>query len=162
MDYISFSKSVVNSDKFVEMSLSAQALYFHIVLNAQSKGISNNIFSIIRSIQASKKDVKELMENGFIKYNVKDETFEIVHWYQNKGTGETVKKRNTYGYRKWRNSVIERDKKCQICGSKENLEAHHIKEFSKYPLERLNLDNGVALCQKCHKKIHKKNKRGVI
>lgn len=63
--------------------------------------------------------------------------------------------RNIRGYGKFRKNVLERDDyTCQICGSKENLEVHHIKEYSKYPKLRTCLSNGITLCKSCHKKIH--------
>lgn len=70
---------------------------------------------------------------------IDDEHFRITHWYENNGIGETHKKRNSYSYRKWRKAVIERDKVCMKCGCKNNLEAHHIKPFAKYPELALDL-----------------------
>jgi hypothetical protein len=42
---------------------------------------------------------------------------------------------------------------CEICGSKATL-AHHIKPKKLYPNEALDIDNGIALCLKCHYKVH--------
>lgn len=61
------------------------------------------------------------------------------------------KARHTYEYRLWRNAVLERDKACIWCGSKERLEADHIKPFASYPELRLAIDNGRILCHDCHK-----------
>lgn len=65
--------------------------------------------------------------------------------------------RNTPQYIKWRVMVFERDNfTCCICHQRGGyLEAHHIKPFKKYKSERLNIDNGVTLCKKCHKQVHK-------
>jgi len=63
--------------------------------------------------------------------------------------------RKTVRYKEWRKAVFERDcYTCQECGDKKggNLEAHHIKSFSKYSRLRFNLSNGLTLCTKCHKK----------
>ena len=58
---------------------------------------------------------------------------------------------------KWRRAVFERDNwTCQKCGSKKDLNAHHIKSYAKFPKLRYRLNNGITLCKKCHIEIHKK------
>ena len=67
--------------------------------------------------------------------------------------------RRSKQYREWRQAVLGRDnKKCIKCGSKSKLEAHHIKEFCKYKELRFAVDNGITLCNECHKKLHRKKK----
>jgi 5-methylcytosine-specific restriction endonuclease McrA len=46
---------------------------------------------------------------------------------------------------------------CVYCGSSRKLSAHHIFSKSKYPGLKFNLGNGILLCIKCHKNIHKLN-----
>lgn len=53
----------------------------------------------------------------------------------------------------WVNHVKEAGK-CSVCGSKENLEAHHIYSWADYPSLRLNVNNGVCLCVNCHADAH--------
>lgn len=58
----------------------------------------------------------------------------------------------------WREAVFARDSfTCHICkivGGE--LNAHHIKKWSKFKKLRYKIDNGITLCVKCHKSIHKK------
>ncbi len=54
-------------------------------------------------------------------------------------------------YQNWRNSVFERDKyECKHCGSKQNLNAHHIESYVRCIEKRYHIDNGLTLCLSCH------------
>lgn len=69
-----------------------------------------------------------------------------------------LKIRNSLEYKEWRESVFKRDNyTCQCCSDNKggNLNAHHIKEFSKFPKLRMKLANGITLCKKCHVEKHK-------
>lgn len=65
--------------------------------------------------------------------------------------------RQSSEYIKWRSNVFTRDNfKCAICGQVGgDLEAHHIKPFARYTGSRFSVKNGVTLCKKCHKRVHK-------
>lgn len=60
----------------------------------------------------------------------------------------------------WRDGIFRRDHyTCQVCKRQGGtLNAHHIKKFSAFPLERLNPRNGITLCCSCHSKVHKNEK----
>lgn len=63
--------------------------------------------------------------------------------------------RNMPQYIEWRKSVFERDGyACQDCGSKDRINAHHIKTWSGHPELRFDVDNGKTVCFECHKKYH--------
>ena len=61
--------------------------------------------------------------------------------------------RNDKRVTKWRKRVISKGK-CEVCGSTERLEAHHIIKWSEYPAGRIDLKNGMCLCHDCHTKEH--------
>lgn len=56
---------------------------------------------------------------------------------------------------KKREVILKRDNyQCRICGSKHNLQVHHIKYSNdKKAWEYPNLDL-ITLCEECHKKVH--------
>lgn len=156
----SFSSHIVEGDAFYELPISAQVLYFHMGIRARDKGICNGVFALAKFLGCQKDDVITLCRKGYIKPMPDSEfgEWEIVHWYENNGIGETAKKRNNYTYRKWRKDVIDRDKKCMICGTEDNLQAHHIKSFAQFPLLRFDLGNGITMCATCHKIHHRKER----
>jgi 5-methylcytosine-specific restriction endonuclease McrA len=61
--------------------------------------------------------------------------------------------RDNLAYEEWRKTVFERDDyTCQGCGiTGVYITAHHIKSFAKYPELRLEVSNGITLCEECHK-----------
>jgi hypothetical protein len=94
------------------------------------------------------------------------------HWNWKGGISSFMLQiRNCWKYKEWRSSVFERDNyTCQSCGDNKghNLNAHHWKEFSKI-IEKNNIitleqaldceelwsiNNGITLCEKCHKDLH--------
>ncbi|WP_244990367.1 HNH endonuclease [Clostridium algidicarnis] len=70
---------------------------------------------------------------------------------------ERIKERHYQEYYKWRDDAYERDKyTCQCCGDNKghNLNAHHIFNYSEHENLRTNINNGITLCDKCHKLYH--------
>lgn len=65
-------------------------------------------------------------------------------------------------YQQWRRAVIKRDGGfCRDCGSKpEQPHAHHIKSFKGFPDLRLDVDNGLTLCEPCHINTHAGERNG--
>lgn len=61
-----FAKTIIDSDAFIDMPLSAQALYFHLSMRADDDGFINNPKKIQRMIGASDDDSKLLVMKRFI------------------------------------------------------------------------------------------------
>lgn len=78
---------------------------------------------------------------------------------------EEERKQDRYTFaprvKKWVKDIYRRDGwKCQLCGHKDSgkkgggIVAHHINSFSGYEEEVTSLDNGITLCEGCHKTFH--------
>ena len=61
-----FSKKITETDSFLDMPLSTQALYFHLNLGADDEGFIDRAKAIQRTIGASDDDMKILIAKGFI------------------------------------------------------------------------------------------------
>jgi hypothetical protein len=83
------------------------------------------------------------------------------HWHYNADL--TIEERETMrafpGYTAWQIAVKKRDNfSCQCCGDKRggNLVSHHLDGWNIAREKRLDVDNGVTLCEDCHKDFHGK------
>lgn len=61
-----FSKTIIDSDLFLDMPLSTQCLYFHLGMRADDDGFINNPKKIQRMIGCSEDDLKLLIVKNFI------------------------------------------------------------------------------------------------
>ena len=61
-----FAKTIIDSDAFLDMPLSTQALYFHLSMRADDDGFINNPKKIQRTIGAADDDLKMLIAKRFI------------------------------------------------------------------------------------------------
>ncbi len=105
-----FAKTIVDSDAFLDMPLSAQALYFHLSMRADDDGFINNPKKIQRMINASDDDCKLLIAKRFI-LAFESGVIVIKHWrihnyirndryketlYQDEKSELTLDERNAY------------------------------------------------------------------
>ena len=96
------------------------------------------------------------------------------HWNWQGGITSLVEQiRKCFKYRQWRSDIFTRDRfQCHDCGHKGGrIEAHHKKSFSSilqyYEITTLeealnceelwNINNGITLCEDCHKNVYRKN-----
>lgn len=61
-----FSKKITDSDKFLDLPLSAQALYFHLNMHGDDDGFVDNTKTVKRMLGASDGDLRLLMDQNFI------------------------------------------------------------------------------------------------
>src|SRR6056297_2902162 len=60
------SNQIVDSDAFLDMPLSAQALYLHLLVRSDDEGFSNNYRKVLRMIRATEDDLKILVAKNFV------------------------------------------------------------------------------------------------
>ncbi len=63
------------------------------------------------------------------------------------------------GLKKNKLLCLKRDNfECQLCGSKINIDTHHVDKKGPHQIGMVNADNTcnnlIALCRKCHQKLH--------
>ena len=59
-----FSKTIIECDKFIDMPLSSQCLYFHLSMNADDDGFVDSPKKIKRSIGCTDDDLKILVSKS--------------------------------------------------------------------------------------------------
>lgn len=78
-------------------------------------------------------------------------------WNFNLSLKERIIGRKYPEYYEWRIKIYEKDNyTCQCCGDNKghNLRAHHILNYSEHKDIRLDIKNGITLCNICHKNFH--------
>lgn len=74
-----FNDQITDSDSFLDMPISTQALYFHLISAADNDGFVNKWRSIIKKIGASNIDFTLLVEKKFLYY-FESGVIVIKHW----------------------------------------------------------------------------------
>ena len=79
---------------------------------------------------------------------------------------EVLRKKDDIKFKQW--IIHQRSNKCFLCGSRKNIELHHIKPVVNYPELKYDVDNVVLLCCACHQAVetgggtHQKIKGGIM
>lgn len=79
------------------------------------------------------------------------------NWNPDRTHEQRVKERKLLENTVWRNDVFERDNyMCCYCGDATggNLVAHHIESYMDNVNLRTDVNNGICLCESCHKEFH--------
>ncbi len=104
-----FSKRIISSDAFMDMSASAQMLYFHLSMWADDEGFVNNPKTIQRMCGADSEDMSAIIKNGLV-IRFESGIIAITHWkMHNYIRGDRIKP--TYCA----------DEKAQLCVSEDGV-----------------------------------------
>ena len=89
-----FSLDIVDTDAFLSLSLSAQALYFHLGMRADDDGFVSSPYKIMRFIGANASDLQNLIDRKFVLL-MNDGIIIIKHrWMHNTKRKDTYKPTN--------------------------------------------------------------------
>lgn len=77
-----FSIDVVGTDKFLDLPISAQCLYFHLGMRADDDGFISSPKQIVKMLACTQGDMKVLAESGYI-IPFENGLIVIKHWRQN-------------------------------------------------------------------------------
>ena len=90
-----FSKTIVRSDAFLDMSATAQLLYFHLSMEADDEGFVDNPNMVMRVINSNKNDFDLLVAKKFV-ITFDDGLIVIKHWFINNYIRADRSKATTY------------------------------------------------------------------
>lgn len=140
-------------------------IWFKLLIKAKRKRNRRFFYSVGNGIELNDKTMSCLLsvdESKIAKYFNILESLKMIKRYNKKIEvfrfyESEQRNRNTPEYISWRKSVFERDGyTCRKCGAKGFLNAHHIKQWADNPESRFEVENGLTLCEKCHKSFHRK------
>ena len=89
---------------------------------------------------------------------IKNHSGENSHWYNPYLTDEERKQgRNIEGYKKWTDEIKKQANwTCEVCGKHGgNMNAHHLDGYNWCKEKRVDINNGICLCEQCHREFHK-------
>lgn len=80
------------------------------------------------------------------------------HWDSSITEEERIIKRSYAEIRQWAKDVLRKDQyMCQICGSTEDIQAHHMFSYKHHPEYRLDVEFGLTMCKADHIAFHSWN-----
>ena len=161
-----FAKTIIDSDAFLDMPLSTQALYFHLSMRADDDGFVNNPKKIQRLIGASDDDCRLLVAKRFL-LAFESGVVVIKHWlihnyirkdryietaYLKEKEMLTLNENNAYTERSTNGQPTVNQRLTQVRLGKDRLEekeiykekegkkvqSHHFKNERKYSQEELD------------------------
>ena len=116
--------------------------YAQIVFNCDCCGIENSQYKSHYDNQ-NHHFCNTICRDTFVKAQVSKQDKEI------------LKNRYSPNIRVWKRLCLERDnEECQVCSSDIDLRIHHLNSFTRFPKLQFNLDNGVTMCEDCHREFH--------
>lgn len=157
-------ESICTSDSVAQMTDFEFRLWIGLIVQADDAGrgdarpaiIKGSVFPLRETVTARQVEqaLHGLATKGIIEIDdpADPKLFKIINWEQLQPEAG----RRTKEYKQWRSDVFSRDNfTCQICGKRGGkLNAHHILRYSRDVIHRTAIENGITLCEQCHRELH--------
>ena len=136
-------------------------IYIDCVCDYCGTEVKRKLCTIIQGRKTIEKDccsnpeckILKVQDVSLVKYNKPYFMYNI-----NKTDKEREEGRNIEGYSQWRNDIFKRDNyMCDICGNINKIKeinAHHKDGYDWCKEKRLDINNGITLCDHCHNLFH--------
>ena len=152
-----FSKTIIECDKFIDMPLSSQCLYFHLSMNADDDGFVDSPKKIKRSIGCTDDDLKILVSKGFI-IPFESGVVVITHWNVNNSIRGDRKKSTLYTAEKSSLALGDSGEYCQPNVNQLTTKCQPIdnQTTAQYSIDKISIDknskdkDSIVLCKHAH------------
>lgn len=164
-----FNKEITESDDFLDLPFSAQAVYFHLCMEADDDGFLNKARGVVRNCGASIDDLNMLVEAGFlIKFKGKS-IYVITDWLVNNNKIKADRYSKTMFESEKEQLIIEQGRRYQLKNNpQKELPSDNIGNGSNYVTEveekrsQSRYKNGTGLSPKNEKMETSRNQSGDI
>lgn len=164
-----FNKEITESDDFLDLPFSAQAVYFHLCMEADDDGFLNKARGVVRNCGASIDDLNMLVEAGFlIKFKGKS-IYVITDWLVNNNKIKADRYSKTMFESEKEQLIIEQGRRYQLKNNpQKELPSNNIGNGSSYVTEveekwsQSRYKNGSGMSPKNEKMETSRNQSGDI
>lgn len=133
-----FTMKIIDSDAFLDMPLSTQALYFHLSMRADDDGFVNNPKKIQRIVGASEDDLKLLILKRFVLF-FENGVIVIKHWWMH-----NTLKRDRYKPTQYQEELMKLDIKPNKSYTEKQMEPECLQSGSEvapqYSVDKCSVD----------------------
>lgn len=141
-----FSNAVIDTDTFLDMPLTTQALYFHLGMKADDDGFVGSPKKIVRAVNCTEDDFKLLVSKGFVLC-FENGVIVITHWNIN-----NIMRKDR------RKSTIYTDEKARLTTEKNDTYSIHQSDVNRLSTNCQPNDDQMSAQNKLNKnKLNKNN-----
>lgn len=144
---------VIDTDAFLEMPLSTQALYFHLNFRADDDGFIGNPKRILRTIGAQEDDLKLLIAKSFV-IQFEDGVIVIKHWRMHNTL--SAKRYHETKYLEHKDNLLLKKNGAYSLHEGKKIDDSHLIEMSKRQVNKGILDDRQAIDESKTNKRQKK------